>query len=252
MHEDTQATGAEAPVETTATDTASNQPSEAREQVSEAPEANQSAGDTSSDVKAEDTAEEKLLAGKYKTVEDLEKSYVELQSSFSRTASEKAELTRVLTEAFTAPVAEAPSTEQDAFSDDSTSSDPRIEKLERQTAIATFAIAHPDADGDAINNIIANDPLISSIQGTDARLEYAYLKSQNMASSKAIQEAQKKGAQAAQAKAAEKQIAQVETTQKPSIPVDENAELKQRMTTGSVEDREAARREYIRKNLVNL
>jgi hypothetical protein len=40
--------------------------------------------------------EEKLFAGKFKSVEELEKSYQELQPKFTRTAQEKAELERIL------------------------------------------------------------------------------------------------------------------------------------------------------------
>lgn len=243
MQDDTQADVVEAPVQ----DTAEAQVSEANEQVSQTPEATQDEGEQSQEVKAEDTVEEKLYAGKYKSPEDLEKGYTELQSKFGQTTSEKAELTRILNEAFAEPQAST-----DDFAEEPSPVDQKVEKLERKTAVATFAMSHPDANGDAINKIIAEDPLINSIQGYDARLEYAYLKSQNIASSKAIVEAEKRGAQTTHKKIAEKQVAQVESTNKQSIQTDENAELKQRMYEGPIQDREAARREYIRKNLVNL
>ncbi len=44
---------------------------------------------------AKETAEEKLYAGKYKSVEEMEKAHEELQSKFTKTAQEKAELERL-------------------------------------------------------------------------------------------------------------------------------------------------------------
>lgn len=246
MDEDTQATGTVAPEDTT--DTVDTQPSKASIQQDDAPDATPVV-EAIEEVKAEDTAEEKLFAGKYKTTEDMEKGYKELQSKFSRETSEKAELARILNGAFTAPDAKAAETDDDYSVE---SIDPRYDKLEKRTAVATFVMTHPDANGESINKIIAEDPFVSQISGVEARLEYAYLKSQNMAKPKAIEEAQKKSAQATQAKIAEKQTAQVESAG-TTVQIDEDTELRNKATGNfSRAERDVARRAWIRKNLVNL
>lgn len=238
------------------TDTAPAQTSEADvQEQKQAPEATQEAQDVETpetEVNAEDTAEERLYAGKYKSVEDMEKAYKELQSKSTRDSQEKAELTRILNDAFVSP--EPPATTQDSgdyddYQDDEKPSDPRIEQLVRNDAVTRFAFSHPDADGDAINKVLKEDPMVKQMTGYDAKLEYAYLKSKNMSQSKAVDEAKKVAAQQTQAKIVEKQTAQVESSRK-SEPVDEKAELKNRMSTGSLAERERARREYIRKYLV--
>lgn len=250
--DDTQATGTVAPEDIT-TDTVDTQPSEASVQSNEAPEAAQIdaevKGTEATEVKAEDTAAEKLYAGKYKTPEEMEQGYKNLESRFGKETSEKAELARILNDAFTAPEAKATETDDDYSTE---SIDPRYDKLEKRTAVATFVITHPDANGDVINKILAEDPFVSNISGVEARLEYAYLKSQNIAKPKAIAEAQKKTAQATQAKILEKENAQVESAGR-TVQTDENAELRNKATGNyNQADRDAARKAWIRKNLVNL
>lgn len=251
---DTQAVGSEAP-ETPVEDTAATQPSEASESETQAPEATQeqteveSQGET--EVKAEDTAEEKLLAGKYKSVEDLEKSYKELESKYGKEASEKAELTRILNDAF-APEPAAPAatdTDDDIYAEPAGNNDTDV--LKRDMAVMKFILAHEDADGSTMKEVLASDPLISQISGHEAKLEYAYLRSKNMTQPKAIEEARKSAAQQTHAKIAEKQVAQVESAKKAE-PIDDNAELMTQATTGKPKERESARLSLIRKHLTQL
>lgn len=234
-----------------ATDTSTQaDTSDAGTQTDEAPEATP-AVEEQPEVKATDTAEEKLYAGKYKTVEEMEKAYQELNSTFSKTSQEKAELSRILNEAFAAPEpSSAPPSQDDLYQEESNPVNQEIESLKRQTAVQGFIMNHQDADASQMGKILAEDPLVKQISGHEAKLEYAYLRSQNMAQSKAIAEAEKKGAQATQAKIAEKQVAQVETAGKTAERTDEKSELQERMSTGPVEQREKARREYIKKYLV--
>lgn len=244
MDDETQTTGTDAPAQ----DTASPQTSEADVQIeSKAPEATQ-AQEGQPEVKAEDTAEEKLYAGKYKTVEDLEKSYQELQSKFGKETSEKAELTRILNEAFADP---SPGGTVDTYEETNPLQE-KVERIERQGAVQNFIFSHPDADPNGMQEILTKDPLVQQIQGHDAKLEYAYLKSQNKRSAGAIEEAKKTAATAAQVKVVEKQAAQVESAQK-AAQTDENSELYEKATGNyNQETRDAARRALIRKNLVNL
>lgn len=244
---DNQATAPEAPVETTATDKVEGQPSETNQSVSEAPEATQPNEETA-EVKAEDKAEEKLIAGKFKSVEDLEKSYQELESRFSRETSDKAELAKLLQDTFVQP--QEPTQKVDEYMEEPDPVNQKIEKLERDGAVSKFVFAHPDADGGAVNEILSTDPMVNNINGYEAKLEYAYLKSKNMSSPKAIEEATKKATTQAQVKIAEKQTAQVESASKQVATQDERSELRARMTTGPLAGREAARREYIRKYMV--
>lgn len=250
MDEDTRSTGTDAPA---VVDTADTQATEADVQVSDgAPEAPQQK-EENAEVKATDTAEEKLYAGKYKSVEDMEKAYQELNSKFTNTAQEKAELSRILNEAFVTPEPTAQATATEAGYDDEPSPvNQEIEALKATTAVQGFVMNHQDADGAAIMEVIKTDPLVKQISGHEAKLEYAYLRSQNMSQQRAIAEAQKTGAQAAQAKIAEKQVAQVETAQKAE-PVDDGSELYDRATGNHPREvRDKARLDIIRKNLVNL
>lgn len=252
MDVDTQATGSEAPAETTAADTVETQPSEANVQnTNETPEATQE-NEEKTEVKAEDTVEDKLYAGKYKSVEEMEKAYQELNTKATRDAMEKAELTRILNEAFSTPESAPQSVESDdLYADESnTPNQGEGDGVKRDLAVVKFTIAHQDADGKAMLEVLNSDPLVSNINSYDAKLEYAYLRSQNMAQSKALEEAKKQGAQSAQAKIAEKQVAQVETAVKTAAKTDEKSELQERMSSGSLIDREAARKQYIRKYLV--
>jgi hypothetical protein len=240
---DTQA----APAQDPAQDTSAGQGAqgEASELTQEAPEASQG---EQTDVKAEDTAEAKLLAGKYKTVEELEKAYSELHSEYGRTTSEKAELQRILNEAFTPPADNADT----GYDDEQEVSTPAgDDKTQRDVSVLKFTIAHPDADGTLMNEVLAKDPNVKYIKGYEAKLEYAYAQSQVQKMKNLMAEAKKQGAAEAQAKTAEKEAAQVETG-KRTEPVDEQAELLDKAKNGTPEERKAARLALIRKNLVNL
>lgn len=242
---DTQAIEPDAPVQ----DTADTQTSEANVQSNDAPEATQVQEETP-ELNATDTVEEKLYAGKYKSVEDLEKSYQELQSKFGKETSEKAELTRILNEAFATP---APVTDtQDQGYEEANPLADKVERIERQGAVQNFIFAHPDANASSMQEVLSTDPIVQQIQGHDAKLEYAYLKSQNMTSPKVIEAARNQAASQAQAKIVEKQAAQVESSRKAE-QTDENSELYTKATGNfSKAERDAARQAFIRKNLVNL
>ena len=242
MDDETQVTGNEAPAKIA--DTADTQLNEADVQVEETPEATQ----VETEVKAEDTVE-KLYAGKYKTVEDLESAYKNAESKIGQTASEKAELAKKLEGTFI----EQEVAQSQQLLDDGYEIDPvaqKVERLERNDSVSRFIFAHPDADGEAVKQILLNDPSIPLIGSYDARLEFAYLKSQNMSSSKAIAEAKKNTATETQAKIVEKQTAQVEAAQQTATAVDEKAELKEKIASGTLTERVQARREYIRKYLI--
>lgn len=176
----------------------------------------------------------------------MEKAYKELESKFGQTTSEKAELSRILNESFATP---ATADTGDDFTDEPNPVNQEIDSLKRVTAVQSFIMSHPDANPTGMQKVLAEDPLVKQISGHDAKLEYAFLRSQSMSQPKAIAEAEKKAAQAAVIKTAEKQTAQVESSTK-SAPTDEKADLKTRMSSGSQEQRDAARREYIKKYLV--
>lgn len=250
MDDDTQVQGQ---VQDPAMDTpAPTQTNEADVQVNnEAPEA--AVENKESTVNVTDTAEEKLYAGKYKSPEDMEKAYKELESKFGQTNSEKAELSKILNEAFAEPQQQAQPQEQ--ISDDYEEDNPlqrEVEALKRNQAVSNFVFSHPDADASNMQKVLAEDPMIKQISGHDAKLEYAFLRSQNMSQAKAVAEAQKTAAQQTTAKIVEKQAAQVEKAS-TSEQTDENTELRERATGNySQADRDAARKAWIRKNLVNL
>lgn len=232
-------------------DTVEQQASTASEVTSETPEATQGTGSqeaTPTEVNATDTVEEKLFAGKYKTADEMEKAYLNLQSKATKDSQEKAELSRILNEAYTTP---APTADTgDGFSEEPDPVTQEIERLKHVTAVQSFIITHPDADAVAMQKVLSEDSMIKQISGADARLEYAFLKSKNMASPKAIEEARQTAANQATAKIAEKQAAQVETAQKAEEVQDSLLEK----ATGNYtyEDRQKARQELIRKHLVNL
>lgn len=246
MDDETQTTGDQsAPAQA---DTADTQASEADVQTNnDAPEASQEVKETATE--ATDTAEEKLYAGKYKNVDDLEKSYKELESKYGKEASEKAELTRILNEAFVAP--ETTDTANEDYVETTPQVNPEIEQLKRDNAVVKFIMGHQDADGEAMKQILADDPLVKQISGHDAKLEYAYLRSQNMSQPKAIAEAKKTAQAETQAKTAEKQAAQVESARKAEPP-EEESDLEKATGNYNQETRDAARLRVIRKNLVNL
>lgn len=231
-------------------DTEVTQQNEASVQTKETPEATQGQTveeTTQTGVNAEDTVE-KLYAGKYKSPEEMEKGYKELESKFGQTTSEKAELSRILNEAFTTPEPVQPVATED-FDDEPNPLSQEISNLKRSQAVSTFVMLHPDADSASMKEVLDTDPFIGQITGHEAKLEYAYLKSQNIATPKAIAEATKKAAQDTQTKIVEKQTAQVETA-KSAEKIDEKTELMSKMSQGSVEERAAARRQYIRKYMV--
>lgn len=206
---------------------------------------------TTPDTTAEDTAQAKLLAGKYKSVEDLEKSYKELESRYGKETSEKAELTRILNEAF-APTPQAPAEvvdTVDTYADESINN--QDDGTKRDLSVLKFTISHPDADGATMQKVLAEDPFISNIQGYDAKLEYAYAKAQLVQQGKTVAQATKQAQTDTQAKIVEKQAAQVETAQKVT-DVSDAAENLTKATTGSPKEREAARLALIRKHLTNI
>lgn len=253
--DETQAVGNEAPVEQT--DTVESQSSEASQNTNQAPEATQGEAPAKEveapEVKVEDTAEEKLYAGKYKTAEDMEKAYQELNSKFTNTSQEKAELAKILNEAFSSP---EPASQQrpetdDYYQEESNPADQKIEALERKTAVQSFIISHTDADPATMQKVLSEDPLVAQINGHEAKLEYAYLRSQSLSSQAAIAAAEKRGADQTQAKIAEKQVAQVESATSAE-QVDEKSELKNKAMTGKPDERKSARLEYIRKHLTNI
>lgn len=261
MSDETQATGQDAPVDTTAAATATTQPSEASEtNKNEAPEATQEQAEVKEtkapETKAEETAEEKLYAGKYKTVEDLENAYKSASSEASKISQERAELTKILNEAFATDAAEpagAADDSADDFQEESPYVNPETDQLKKDNAVIKFMLSHEGADPEAMKQVLTADPMMNQIQGYEAKLEYAFLRSQNMSQPKAIAEAEKKGAEKAQAKTAEKQVAQVEQAAKTAEQVDENSELYGKATGNySKQERDDARRKFIRKNLVNL
>lgn len=236
MHDDTQATDADVPAQA---DTTEQQPSEANEQQQQVtPEATQGTEETqevsTAEVKAEDTVEETLLAGKYKSPEDLERAYKELESKFGKETSEKAELSRILNETFLAPeVTLEATTDTDEYGgyDEPNPVIQEVEELKRKSAVQTFILSHSDADPQSMQQVLTTDPLVQQITGHEAKLEYAYLKSQGMTQQKAIADAEKKGAERTQVKMAEKTVAQVESAKK-SAPVNDKADLIERMRYG--------------------
>lgn len=227
MDNDTPNTGVDAPAvdNSQQVDTAETPSIEATVQVEQvAPEAAQSTGETSSEITATDTAEERLYAGKYKSVDDLERSYTELQSKATRDAQEKAELARILNETFTTPETPATAPVEDTASYAYEESDPVVQKLqviERKDAVRDFVLAHPDADGQAVNQILQSDPVAASIPTYEGKLEYAYFKSQATAAPKVVAEAEKRASEQTQVKIAEKQAAQVEGARQQSQPAGE-------------------------------
>jgi len=180
---DTQAPQSVDPV---ATDTSTGEDqSEASTQINEAPEATQAVEEKQTEeVKATDTVEDKLYAGKYKSIEELEKAYQNAESKLGQTTSDKAELQRILNEAFATP---EPAQEQESTDDyiyeESNPLAKEIAELKTKDAIRDFTFSHPDADASEVLQIVKSDPTMRDIGSLSAKLEYAYLKSQNMASS---------------------------------------------------------------------
>lgn len=252
MNQDTQATGVEEP---TKVDTSETQPSEASVQVEkEAPEATQGNEEQESSQtetnQAEDTAEEKLYAGKYKTVEDMEKAYKELQSKATKDAMQKADMEKAISGTLDSQVEEAYAAAEESGDYTPNPYAEKIDRLERKSVVQEFVMSHPEMDVDAVDKVLKEDPNISSINSYQARLEYAYLKSQNMGTSKAIEEAKKTAASETQAKVVEKQTAQIESSRKAES--DSENELLSKATSGNADERKAAREALIRKHLINI
>lgn len=237
MPEDNQATGTAAPDDSTASDNATTQPSEASEQQQEAPEATQEQATAEEAVapetKVEDKADEKLIAGKFKSVEDLERGYKELESKFGATNSEKVELAKMLNETFTPPAQQEVEADTEDYVDYGINPvNQEIEDLKRKSAVQTFILSHDDADPATMQEVLTSDPLVQQISSHEAKLEYAYLKSQGMTQKQAIADAEKKGAERTQVKMAEKSVAQVESSKTAAAPVNNKAELLERMRYG--------------------
>lgn len=234
MDDDTQNTGVQAAPADEAqsqADTATSQDNLADVQVTnETPEATQGEGEKNQEVNAEDTApEERLYAGKYKSAEEMERAYTELQSKATKDAQEKAELARILNESFAAPEESQVQTADD-YADDYQQPDPvaqKIATLERNQVASNFIFSHPDAVelSDTLGEVLKSDPTAQAIPDYNARLEYAYLKSKSLVSAKTIENAKKEATNQTIAKQAEKQAAQVETVRKQSEPVNDNNEL---------------------------
>jgi len=232
MDDETQTTGVQdvPNVDATTEDTTTSQASEADVQVTnEAPEATQEQKETTPDLNAKDTVEERLYAGKYKTADDMEKAYTELQSKATKDSQEKAELSRILNETFTEPVTPEPRAQaEDTQYYDNDEPDPvtlKLQTMERKDAVRDFVFLHPDADGKSVNEILQSDPMMAKIDGYEAKLEYAFLKSQSVAAPVAAAEAQKKAQADTQVKIAEKQAAQVEGARQQNQPDNNNQEL---------------------------
>jgi len=207
-------------------DTAPAPNSEADLQANETPEAAEA---QEAPVNAEETVEEKLYAGKYKSPEDLEKSYIELQSKFSSTTQQKAELSRILADAFAEPAAPQVQTPAyDDYEEDSPAQKPD-DVYGRKIAVMEFSMSHPDADGAAILEVLKNDPATRNMPDYETKLKYAYAISQNTARPKAVEEAAKQSQTQAQVKYAEKQAAQVESASKQSPPTQEEPLTKEQL-----------------------
>lgn len=239
MDDDTTvATNASPSAEDTQADVTTNSASVQSEVTPDATQGNEAAQEPASpEVSATDTVEDKLFAGKYKSAEDLEKAYNELNSKFTSTSQEKAELSKILSEAFASDYPQGGATTQpqggyEDFDDDvQPQSQPQEDGTKRDLAIMKFMFMHDDANPSDLGEILKTDPIVQNINGYDAKLEYAYLRSQNMSQSKAIAKAKEEAAQKAQSKVIEKQAAQVEPVAK-SEPVDETAELRARIAGG--------------------
>lgn len=247
--DDTQ-TASEPQEPVTSTDTSSATDQTATEQVVTTPDATVAEQGTETPVtqiSAEDTAESKLYAGKYKSVEDLEKSYIELQSKNGRDAAEKAELARTLEEILIAPQSDSRIEDVGSYGE----VDPlatKVESLERLTTVQSFIFTHEDADATSMDKILREDPMIAHIANPMAKLEYAYNKSRNESSSKAIEAARQEASNQTIAKVAEKQSAQVEGAGSSTQP-DENDELYEKATGNyGPQERKAARLAWLKKN----
>lgn len=206
--------------------------------TNDTPEVTQGEGEQSQEVKTEETVGETLYAGKYKTAEDLEKAYLSAQSEASRMANEKAELSKILSEAFTADEPASVQTADDDYLEDAPNPLAReVEALKRNQAITDFIFANPNADGDAILKVLQTDPTAKDITSYEAKLRYAHAVSQNTAQPKVVEEAKKQAQVDTQAKIAEKQAAQVESASKQSPPTENEPLTPEQIRAASRDDK---------------
>lgn len=227
----------DAPVQT---ETAPAPNSEADLQVNNTtPEAAQ--GEGAPELNATETVEEKLYAGKYKSAEDLEKAYLSAQSEASKMAGEKAELSRILSDAFAeAPVSQPQAQSQDDYGFQDESAQPvnrEIEGLKRDQAVTSFIFSHPDADGAAIMEVLSKDPNVAHISTYQAKLNYAHAVSQNSTKSKTIEAARKQAQVDTQVKVAEKQAAQVESATKQAPTTKQEPLTREQIRAASHDDK---------------
>lgn len=235
MQDDTQTTGNVTP---SAEDTVNTQTSEANLQEVQAPDVAQTLEENASELIQEDTASEKLYAGKYKSPEDMEKAYNELQSKYTSTSQEKAELSRILTGAFVPPQTTNATPQMNVANEYTEYEQPdqrdvELQQLKTQSAIQSFILTHDNVDVGSLDEVLRTDPLVKDIPSASARLEYAYLRSQNMTKSQAIAEAEQQAVRQTQVKVVEKQAAQVEQVQRSQQP-DQKAERAARIRNGDL------------------
>lgn len=212
---------------------------EADVQASETPEA--AVANEEAPVNATETVEEKLYAGKYKSAEDLEKAYLSAQSEASRISQEKAELSKILADAFAAEPAPVTQAGTEAAYDDYEETTPNSNNandvVTRDLSVLKFVVSNPDADGAAMMEVLKNDPLVANINGYDAKLKYAYAISQNTGKPKAVAEAVAQAQVQTQAKIAEKQAAQVESATKQSPPTTEEPLTQEQIRSALKDDK---------------
>lgn len=225
----------------------------------EAPEANQNEEEKDSGEKAEDTAEERLLAGKYKTTEDLEAAYKQLESKFGHKSNQVAELNSALTESLEQSQEAEVQTETE--SEEHQSTQPKVQpsasedNRDRDIAVMKFVMTRGNEvspeQTQEINKVLQSDPIVSQISTTEGKLEYAYQKSRNATNQQAMQKAQEEAQKETKAKMAEKEAAQVESGKKAEQP-DGKEQLLSQAREGGPEEAKKARERLIREQLTNL
>jgi hypothetical protein len=213
-------------------DTTAPQTNEADLQEVTPPNANPSNEENAQVVNAEDTGSEKLYAGKYKTPEEMERAYQDLQSKFTSTSQEKAEISRILTEAFAQPdpVAQPTAVVDDDFGDSTPSAPPVNDAQTRDLAVMKFMMTHDNVDAKQLQTVLATDPYVSTMGTYESKLEYAYLRSREQQSAQTVAEATRNAGLQAQVKTVEKQAAQVEQanrSQQPNPAAERNERIRQ-------------------------
>ena len=166
----------------------------------------------------ESSDDDGFLGGKYKTKEDFEKAYRELQTLRQTELEEKAQLSQILNSAF-GSLDEQPA-QQDGYEEEyeDKTAPSQLDSVNQKLAVMEFSMAYPDADGKAMTEVLTKDPVATQIQDYSARLKYAYAISKTNAQTKVVEAAQKQAQAATVAKIAEKQAAQVESVGKQSEP----------------------------------